>query len=108
MMNNTDQQVQAIDLFCGAGGSTYGATNAGINVVAGFDMWDLAIKAYKTNFPQATTYQRDLRSFSENEICNIKSTYGNIDLILASPECTNHSRAKGAAEKSEESRETAF
>ena len=43
--------IQAIDLFWGAGGSTYGATNAGVNVVAGFDMWDLAIKAYKTNFP---------------------------------------------------------
>lgn len=102
------EPIQAMDLFCGAGGSTYGAMKAGINVVAGLDMWDLAIKAYKTNFPQATTFQRDLRSFSENEIGSIKSTFGNIDLILASPECTNHSRAKGAAERSEESKETAF
>lgn len=107
-MNNTVWPIQAIDLFCGAGGSTYGATQAGVDVVAGFDMWDLAIKAYQTNFPHATTFKRDLRSFSKGEIQNIHSSLGKIDLILASPECTNHSKAKGAAERSEESKETAF
>lgn len=107
-MNNTVRPIQAIDLFCGAGGSTYGATQAGVDVVAGFDMWDLAIKAYQTNFPHATTFKRDLRSFSKGEIQNIHSSLGKIDLILASPECTNHSKAKGAAERSEESKETAF
>lgn len=107
-MDATGEPIQAIDLFCGAGGSTYGATNAGINVVAGFDMWDLAIKAYKTNFPKAKTFKRDLRSFTPNEINKEISSLGKIDLILASPECTNHSKAKGAAERSEESKETAF
>lgn len=103
-----DKTIQAIDLFCGAGGSTYGATQAGVNVVAGFDMWDLAIKAYKANFPRAKTFQRDLRSFSASEITKINSSIGKIDLILASPECTNHSKAKGAVARSEESKETAF
>ena len=107
-MNKIAKPIQAIDLFCGAGGSTYGATNAGINVVAGFDLWNLAIKAYQSNFPKATTFERDLRSFSIQEIQNIHSSLGEIDLILASPECTNHSKAKGAAERSEESKETAF
>lgn len=101
-------EIRAIDLFCGVGGSSYGASQAGVNVAAGFDLWDLAIKAYKTNFPLAKTFQRDLRTISPDEITEIKTSLGNIDLILASPECTNHSRAKGAAEKSEESRETAF
>ena len=107
-MSNTVNPIQAVDLFCGAGGSTYGAINAGVNVVAGFDMWDLAIKAYKTNFPNTETFKRDLRKFPASEIANIHSSLGKIDLILASPECTNHSRAKGAAERSEESKETAF
>lgn len=108
VMNKIIEPIQAIDLFCGAGGSTYGATNAGVNVVAGFDMWDLAIKAYQTNFPKAKTFEKDLRGFTTQEIQNIHSTLGKIDLILASPECTNHSKAKGAAERSEESKETAF
>jgi DNA (cytosine-5)-methyltransferase 1 len=106
--NMFEKTIRAIDLFCGAGGSTYGAITAGVNVVAGFDIWDLAIKAYETNFPKAKTFQRDLRSFSHGEIEGINSSLGKIDLILASPECTNHSKAKGAAERSEESKETAF
>lgn len=108
VMNKTVKPIQAIDLFCGAGGSTYGATNAGVNVVAGFDMWDLAIKAYKTNFPKTKTFNKDLREIKDGEIANIHSSLGKIDLILASPECTNHSKAKGAAVRSEESKETAF
>lgn len=30
-------KINAIDLFCGIGGLTYGVQKAGINVVAGFD-----------------------------------------------------------------------
>lgn len=33
---------------------------------------------------------------------------GSLDLLLASPECTNHSVAKGSAPRSESSKETAF
>ncbi len=101
-------KLRAIDLFCGAGGSSYGATQANIEVVAGFDIWPLAIKTYSTNFPKAKVFQEDLRSLSGEGIKSIKSQIGDIDLILASPECTNHSRAKGSAERSEISRETAF
>lgn len=104
----SESKIRAIDLFCGAGGSSYGATQAGVEMVAGFDVWDLAIKAYQTNFPKAKVYQDDLRKLSTDKIKMIKSEIGNVDLILASPECTNHSRAKGAAEKDEASRETAF
>ncbi|MEN6290605.1 MAG: DNA cytosine methyltransferase [Methanobacterium sp.] len=103
-----DSKIKAIDLFCGAGGSSFGATQAGVEVVAGFDMWNLAIKAYKTNFPETKVFQGDLRNLSSEKIRSIKSEIGNIDLILASPECTNHSRAKGAVERDEASKDTAF
>ena len=103
-----DNTIRAIDLFCGAGGSSFGATQAGIDVVAGFDMWDLAIKTYKANFPKAKVFETNLQRLSDDEINCIKKSIGNIDLILASPECTNHSRAKGKAERDEESKRTAF
>lgn len=99
------RKFRAIDLFCGAGGCSYGAQNAGIEIAAGFDFWEPAIKAYKTNFPQAKTFRQDIRKLSPQ---SIKSQLGDIDIILASPECTNHSSARGGAEKSEESQETAF
>lgn len=99
------RQLRAIDLFCGAGGSSYGARNADIEIVAGFDIWEPAIETYQINFPEAKAVKADIRDLSPQQI---KSQIGNIDLILASPECTNHSKAKGAVERCEQSRETAF
>ncbi len=104
----TNKRIRAIDLFCGAGGSSFGAKKAGVEVVAGFDLWSPAVKTYKANFPKAKVYQTDIRDLSSKNIKKIKSLVGNIDLILSSPECTNHSKAKGAGERSEASKETAF
>jgi DNA (cytosine-5)-methyltransferase 1 len=106
MKNKIEQEgLKAIDLFCGAGGSSYGARKAGAQIVAGFDMWSSATLAYQTNFPEAKVYQNDLRDLMPEKI---KGEIGEIDLILASPECTNHSLAKGAKERCEESKRTAF
>ena len=68
-----DSKIKAIDLFCGAGGSSFGATQAGVEMVAGFDLWDIAIKAYKTNFPKTKVFQDDLRNLSNEKIRSIKS-----------------------------------
>lgn len=97
--------IRAIDMFCGAGGSSTGAKNAGVEIIAGFDLWEPALKTYSTNFPNAKVYSTDIRKLSPKEI---HKEIGNIDLLLASPECTNHSVAKGAKERDEESRMTAF
>lgn len=99
------EQIRAIDLFCGAGGSSAGARSAGVQIVAGFDIWEPAIKTYRANFPETAVYHADIRQLSPKIV---RSEIGNIDLILASPECTSHSIARGAKEKNEESRRTAF
>ena len=99
------QSIRTIDLFCGAGGSSYGARMAGAEIVAGFDIWQSAIKTYSNNFPKSRTFEGDLRDMKPEEV---KNQIGEIDLILASPECTNHSVAKGAAERCELSKLTAF
>lgn len=98
-------QPRTIDMFCGAGGSSYGARNAGAKIVAGFDVWNPAAVTYKANFPEAKVYNNDLRLLDPMKV---KKEIGNIDLILASPECTNHSVAKGSATRDEESKRTAF
>ncbi len=108
MSSKSRENIRAIDLFCGAGGSSYGARNAGAEIVAGFDIWETALKTYQANFPNAKIFPGDLRILTSRAIKKIKSITGDIDLILASPECTNHSKAKGGAERSEESRKTAF
>ena len=95
--------LRAIDLFCGIGGNSWGAQQAGVEIVAGFDQWDLAGKVYQDNFPQARFYGKDLTSFSRAELKHIQEEVGRIDLILASPECTSHSVARGNKPKREES-----
>jgi hypothetical protein len=49
-------EIRALDLFCGAGGSSWGAQQAGVEIVAAFDLWDLAGKNHQTNFPSTRFY----------------------------------------------------
>jgi DNA (cytosine-5)-methyltransferase 1 len=97
--------MRTLDLFHGAGGSSFGARLAGAQIVAGIDYWEVACKCYKENFPEALVVNADIRDVSPREL---RGVIGNIDLLLASPECTNHSCAKGAGIRCEDSRMTAF
>jgi DNA (cytosine-5)-methyltransferase 1 len=96
---------RCFDLFCGVGGSSRGASLAGVEVVGGLDAWDIATTVYKLNFPQAKVWTRRAEEVDPNEVA---SELGYIDLMLASPECTNHSIAKTRGPRSEASRNTAF
>jgi DNA (cytosine-5)-methyltransferase 1 len=78
---------------------------AGATPVAGLDMWSKATEAFAANFPNATTYNMVASSLRPQKIID---DVGQIDLLLASPECTAHSVAKGNKEGCEKSRETAF
>ncbi len=94
-----------LDLFCGGGGSSFGARAAGASVACGVDMWDTATANYSANFPSATTKTAVLE-----EVCPtyLRNQVGDIDVLLTSPECTNHTCAKGSAPRSEASRATAL
>src|SRR5258708_16576260 len=97
--------LRTIDLFCGVGGSSYGAAKAGAQIVAGFDIWEPATKVYSNNFPKAKVFHNDIRDLNPKKV---KEQIGDVDIILASPECTNHSVAKGSKIRCEESKRTAF
>ena len=99
------EPIRAIDLFCGAGGSSWGAREAGVEIVAAFDLWPLAGEAHDANFPEAEFISGRLE---ELDIEALVKRLGPIDLILASPECTNHSPAKGNKPRCEQSKDTAF
>jgi DNA (cytosine-5)-methyltransferase 1 len=78
---------------------------AGATPVAALDMWELATDTYKLNFPDAKIYRIKASSLSRQRLLN---EVGEIDLLLASPECTSHSVAKGKKPQREESQATAF
>ena len=74
-------------------------------MIAGVDMCGIAGATFAANFPAAQVFVRRLEG-----IClgSLSRTVGQIDLLLASPECTSHSCAKGGAPRDEASRATAM
>lgn len=95
--------IGVLDIFCGAGGSSAGARLAGARVVRGIDACELATATFQDNFSNSKVETRRLGPFSRP---SSDMREGEIDLLLASPECTNHSPAKGSRRRSEKSRQT--
>ncbi|MDR1791267.1 MAG: DNA cytosine methyltransferase [Propionibacteriaceae bacterium] len=77
------------DMFCGAGGSSTGAIQVpGVEVRTAMNHWDLAIETHNTNHPQTDHVLADI---SQTDPRYVRGS----DILWASPECTNHSKAKG-------------
>jgi DNA (cytosine-5)-methyltransferase 1 len=97
-------RIRTLDLFCGGGGSSWGAFHAGAEIVMGIDGWDRAINTYSLNFNGAGKH---LLMTPETVPADLGLVRGSIDLLLASPECTNHTCAKGKRPRNEDSKRTA-
>lgn len=82
------------DQFCGAGGSSQGVRKlanrmgGGLEVKLAMNHWSLAIETHNTNFPDT---EHDCADISASDPRRYQST----DVLITSPECTNHSLAKG-------------
>lgn len=81
--------IHAVDLFAGAGGFTEGARSAGVRVVWAANHWRAAVDCHAINHPETTHACQDLHQVDW-------STVPHHDLLLASPACQGHSRARGA------------
>lgn len=68
-------------------------------------MSEIATRTFSANFPGAIVKTDRLEEINP---AKLRAEIGNIDLMLASPECTNHTCAKGAGPRSEESKATAL
>lgn len=86
------------DQFCGAGGSSQGIRNlsrkqgGGVEVKLALNHWRLAIQTHNTNFPETTHDCVDIAAVDPRR-------YASTDILITSPECTNHSLAKGGLKK---------
>ncbi len=72
-------QLQAIDLFAGAGGLSLGLTKAGWDVIAACEIDQSASQTHHHNFP-STTLLSDVRGINFH-------SYKNIDLLAGGPPC---------------------
>jgi DNA (cytosine-5)-methyltransferase 1 len=82
-------ELTVTDLFCGAGGSSSGlAVLPGVKVIMAANHWALAIESHQANHPNTDHSNADISQVEP-------SWFPTTDILWASPECTNHSVAKG-------------
>lgn len=84
--------MKAVDLFAGGGGSTAGAELAGARVVWAANHWGLAVDVHRANHPGAVHSCQDLQQADF-------SLVPDHDLLMASPSCVGHTKARGAEAK---------
>jgi DNA (cytosine-5)-methyltransferase 1 len=81
--------LKVIDLFAGAGGFSTGAIQAGYQVVWAANHWKDAVHVHECNHPQTFHSCQDLQQTDF-------TTLPKYDVLLASPACQGHSKARGA------------
>jgi len=80
--------LKVVDLFSGAGGFSTGAALAGCQVVWAANHWQAAVDTHALNHPDAIHLCQDLHQADWSQ------TPGH-DLMVASPCCQGHSKARG-------------
>lgn len=80
----------AIDLFAGLGGWSTGARQAGVQVLWAANHWPEAVKWHSANHPETIHACQDLHQADWTRVPAH-------DLLLASPCCQGHSKARGKA-----------
>ncbi|KAI5283129.1 hypothetical protein KEM54_002380, partial [Ascosphaera aggregata] len=76
------------DAFCGAGGVSRGAHQAGLQVQWGFDHDPIAMSSWRTNFPEAVGETADVSDFHTLDARSKK-----VDILHISPPCQTFSQA---------------
>jgi DNA (cytosine-5)-methyltransferase 1 len=101
--------IHAADLFCGAGGTSMGMGRAARDLGLQLDLlavnhWPVAIETHSRNHPAARHLCETLDSVDPRKVVPGK----HLHLLVASPECTHHSRARGGKPMSDQSRASAW
>lgn len=97
------------DLFCGAGGTTTGAMAALDKIgrkyrFVAVNHWDIAIETHSLNHPDAEHACQSISSIHPEDLVPGRR----LKILFASPECTDHSNAKGGKPRSDQKRADAW
>jgi DNA (cytosine-5)-methyltransferase 1 len=83
------RSLRAVDLFCGTGGFSRGAHEAGFEVVTAYDHDPNLTYSYKTNFPETKLLLGDISALTGSQVAD--DADGPIDLIFGGPPCQGFS-----------------
>lgn len=105
----TRKRIIAADLFCGAGGTSTGLSRAAERLgrrveLTAVNHWERAVETHAANHPAAFHFCQDLADLDPRKAV----PGGRLDLLVASPECTHHSVARGGKPVNDQSRATAY
>lgn len=95
-----------VDLFCGAGGESQGihwAMGDDIKLFA-VNHWERACETHAKNFPKDECVCQDIQTITPTDLVKDRD----VELMWASPECTNFSVARGGKPMDNQSRCTPF
>lgn len=89
-------KIRAVDLFAGAGGASTGLVLAAKKAGASLDLtainhWPAAVETHATNHPSARHLCINVESVDPRDVC----PGGKLDILIAGPECTFFSCARG-------------
>jgi DNA (cytosine-5)-methyltransferase 1 len=90
------EPIRAVDLFCGGGGCSTGFARAAERLdcdvqLAAVNHWAPAIETHERNHPWADHYHCGVEQLDPREIY----PEGDINVLIAAPECTHFSKARG-------------
>jgi DNA (cytosine-5)-methyltransferase 1 len=102
-------KISVADLFCGAGGASSGLTRAcralGLDVeLTAINHWPIAIETHSRNHPAASHICASVESVDPRQAV----PGGRLHLLVAGPECTHHSTARGGRPINDQSRTSAW
>ena len=100
----THHKYACADLFCGGGGTSTGMIEAfkkaGVDYsLIGINHWNIAIETNQLNH-RGDYYCAPIEGIEPTNVVKDRV----LDILWASPECTNHSRAKGGMPRQDQSR----
>lgn len=87
-----------LDLFCGCGGMSWGLAKQGFDILAGIDIWDIALSTYAHNHKNAKTMNLDITNADPMTVLKkLDISPNKIDVIVGGPPCQGFSKNTPAA-----------
>jgi DNA (cytosine-5)-methyltransferase 1 len=81
--------MKLVDLFCGCGGFSLGAHNAGFEVATAYDNDEILTSSYAINFPKTKLFLRDIGTLTGKEV--LSDAKSEIAGIFGGPPCQGFS-----------------